>query len=1106
MGRRDRAVHAPLWWSLLLTTIACTTNLALPDGSKITCRSTDECPDDLVCAASLGRCMPSAVVNACVSKDEGAGCSYPGVDDGVCGAGVCYPAGCGNGVREVGEACDDGNTESGDDCSADCLSTEACGNGIRDPGEGCDCGDGTVALPAGCSEANSAATSASCRGDCQLPGCHDGVVAGLEQCEPGLALPTTCAALGFYAGALSCNDSCLFDLTSCSGRCGDAVINGDEDCDTLDLGSESCASLGFYEETAPLACSAICSFDVSGCSGECGDGIKNGPEQCDEDDVGGVDCTDLGFYDPGTPTCTRACGLATSACTGYCGDRLLNGPEACDGATPPGESCLGFGYDAGVLSCLGVCAPDLSLCRGHVRTAALSSGASAELRAIWGSPATGTYAVGDGGLILHSDGGAWTQVGAGLTTRPLLSVTGDGTGDVFIVGGDWGSQGVLLHYDSSTTTWSSTLWPAVIWSVFATEPGNVWAAGLGYALYWNGATWIDWAFTTANYSKFDARRLLGVWGTGPSDVWIVGETYDGTASIYHYDGSMWTEEVDPGTSFGLTAIWGTGAGDVFAVGANGSVVHHDGAGWTPMLTDTTDYLTGVWGSGSTDVYATMRTATSRALYHYDGTSWSRLGTADLPQLNGIWGRGLGDALVVGSGGAIIQLDGSRWTPLRSGTTEYLLAVAGSPTDLYAVGGQFSGTPHGTVFHYDGKTWSNVSQLNGPPLMGVWRAGPDEVYAVGYSSGDYSGTIRVWNGNQWTATATPIGSGLRGVWASGPGDVYAVGGGYGAYGSGVVMHLETGAWVPTSVSGPLAAVWGSGPDDVFAVGEAGLIVHYGGSAWLPMDSGTAFALSSVWGSGPDDVFAVGQAGTILHYDGVQWSPMTSGTAVWLADVEGIGPESVTAVGDAGTVLHYDGAVWSPVRAGTTSSMSAIHSSPGFDLAVGYLGLARAHGRSCAGSESLCSDGLDDDCDGRADCADTDCVGDAYCAEGGACAGALAASCAEVIDGSTEGAANEIDRYACSPWLELGRERSYRFVAPAAGSVTVTLTSAVDLDLIVLHEAASGACMPKNPGCVGASSTAQVESVSFTAEAGAAYYFVVDGYGGDVGDFALEVTCL
>jgi cysteine-rich repeat protein len=52
---------------------------------------------------------------------------------------------CGNGMREAGEQCDDGNTVSGDGCSAFCQNEETivasvstCGNGLIEAGEQCD--------------------------------------------------------------------------------------------------------------------------------------------------------------------------------------------------------------------------------------------------------------------------------------------------------------------------------------------------------------------------------------------------------------------------------------------------------------------------------------------------------------------------------------------------------------------------------------------------------------------------------------------------------------------------------------------------------------------------------------------------------------------------------------------------------------------------------------------------------------------------------------------------------------------------------------------------------------------------------------------------------
>lgn len=64
--------------------------------------------------------------------------------------GTSIAATCGNGFRETGETCDDGNTMAGDGCSAACRVEvpPACGDGTRDPGEECD--DGNTRSGDGC--------------------------------------------------------------------------------------------------------------------------------------------------------------------------------------------------------------------------------------------------------------------------------------------------------------------------------------------------------------------------------------------------------------------------------------------------------------------------------------------------------------------------------------------------------------------------------------------------------------------------------------------------------------------------------------------------------------------------------------------------------------------------------------------------------------------------------------------------------------------------------------------------------------------------------------------------------------------------------------------
>lgn len=87
----------------------------------------------------------------------------------------------------------------------------------------------------------------------------------------------------------------------------------------------------------------------------------------------------------------------------------------------------------------------------------------------------------------------------------------------------------------------------------------------------------------------------------------------------------------------------------------------------------------------------------------------------------------------------------------------------------------------------------------------------------------------------------------------------------------------------------------------------MILHYNGTSWTRMPSGTSNTLTGVWGSSGNDVFVVGDGGLILHYNGISWSDIPSGTTNDLYGVYGVGSKvfagnEVFAVGSSGTILH------------------------------------------------------------------------------------------------------------------------------------------------------------------------------------------------------------
>ena len=125
-----RCVYVVVWSALASSCI---------DAELVPCANGVSCPTGLVCDEAHKTCVTREQATACLHALENAPC----LENGACHHGVCVPIECGNWLRDPLEMCDDGNTLSGDGCSADCTTDETCGNGVIDParGETCDLGD-----------------------------------------------------------------------------------------------------------------------------------------------------------------------------------------------------------------------------------------------------------------------------------------------------------------------------------------------------------------------------------------------------------------------------------------------------------------------------------------------------------------------------------------------------------------------------------------------------------------------------------------------------------------------------------------------------------------------------------------------------------------------------------------------------------------------------------------------------------------------------------------------------------------------------------------------------------------------------------------------------
>ncbi|CAN5123127.1 hypothetical protein BH11MYX1_BH11MYX1_12480 [soil metagenome] len=339
-------------------------NIINGDGCAADCKSAEACGDGVTNIDAEEVCDDGNTV-------DGDGCSHDCKSDETCG----------NGITDLakGEVCDDGNTHAGkcsgddhacdstadctsgtcvpDGCSGDCKSNETCGNGIKDLGEVCDdahatggceddclhgagCGNGVLDPGEQCDDGNSI-NADDCKNDCTPNICGDSVVDSMgshhEDCDPGTA--------GVPLETATCNIDCT------TAKCGDGKVNSHhledgthgEQCD---LGSTT-AQPPVNLNGDSVDCTSKCLVNV------CGDGLVDNTgvshhETCDDQNTNNNDgcrndcqtatCGD-GVVQIGTEACDDGNTTDTDACRNtcvktFCGDSLQNNGEACDPTAP----------------------------------------------------------------------------------------------------------------------------------------------------------------------------------------------------------------------------------------------------------------------------------------------------------------------------------------------------------------------------------------------------------------------------------------------------------------------------------------------------------------------------------------------------------------------------------------------------------------------------------------------------------------------------------------------------------------------------------------------------------------------------------------------------
>ena len=217
------------------------------------------------------------IINAgetCDGSDWGLITSCSEFDDFTGGILSCYSPGTGNECRfdtiqctgGSGGYCGDNIIDAGETCDGSELGTLTCSNFDVFTGGTLSCDSCSI-------------NTISCTGG-TAGSCGDGTVNTGEQCDGGdWGLITSCSDFGdFTGGILSCNSDCEFDTIQCTGGsggyCGDNIIDTGETCDGSDWGSiSSCTDFDLFTGGS-LSCDSSCHFETSQCTG----GIEGGGE------------------------------------------------------------------------------------------------------------------------------------------------------------------------------------------------------------------------------------------------------------------------------------------------------------------------------------------------------------------------------------------------------------------------------------------------------------------------------------------------------------------------------------------------------------------------------------------------------------------------------------------------------------------------------------------------------------------------------------------------------------------------------------------------------------------------------------------------------------
>ena len=300
-----------------------------------------------------------------------------------------------------------------------------------------------------------------------------------------------------------------------------------------------------------------------------------------------------------------------------------------------------------------------------------------------------------------------------------------------------------------------------------------------------------WSIDTIQYPTSYQTLMTGMYGTGDSNVYIVGFTSVAAAKMYRYNGKKWNvvpltvQEGGPIQKLQLEDIHGSGPNNIWAVGEesflassnpytfldSSMVVHFDGVRWSEVkIPCRGPILYAVWVVSPNCVWAS---GDNGYVVNYNGSTWKKFELPKKALCSSITALSASEVYVIGhvgdavfpidsSGSFLFKYDGTTWTcidsimrtpnapPSHLGSTVYSAygRVYNLGISLYErvdniwrllldadVGHMYQ---HGinqmiavgsSVYHYNGKDWKEIYQIPQPLRGGRCFSTPNQIFIL-----------------------------------------------------------------------------------------------------------------------------------------------------------------------------------------------------------------------------------------------------------------------------------------------------------------------------------------------------------------------------------------